>query len=101
MTDPNVYLKELERSMTALEEHTAETVGSLEKLRTSAHNLVGRLVVLDDLVSQVENMSKTQRDLVTAVGILGDSVREIHSHVIRDMSDVRKRLHTLESKAAE
>ncbi len=101
MADQNVYLKELERSVTALEEHTAEAAGSLEKLRMSTHNLVGRLVVLDDLVGQVENMSKTQRDLVMAVGILGDTVREIHAHVVNDMSDVRKRLHGLEVKAAQ
>jgi len=101
MPDPKLYASALEKSLQSLEAHTAEMAGSVEKLRASTHNVVARLLVLDEISAQLENVAKTQRDLVMAVGIMNDTIREIHGHWMKDSSEVRKRLGQLEKGAAQ
>lgn len=77
------YARALERSLTSIENCCAEMVGSLEKLRTTAHKLVEKMIVLDDLgnsLDAVTKMARTMTELVPTVGRLVDRVSELEEH---------------------
>lgn len=94
------YRRELERSMHSMEEHIAEIAGSLEKLRATNHNLVSKMMVLDDLSNQfdvVSVMANVQKELVTRVGRLGDLMERLNDNWERESSEIRRRLGALEA----
>lgn len=78
--DEKEYARALERSLTSIENCCADMVSSLEKLRVTAHKLVEKMIVLDDLgnsLDAISSMAKTMTDLVPTVGRLVDRVSEL------------------------
>lgn len=73
----------LDRRLAGIEACCAELVGSLEKLRTTAHRMVDKMMVLDDLgtsLDVVANLAKTMSELVPKVGHLIDRVEHLEDH---------------------
>ncbi len=93
------YRRSLERSMTSIEEHVAELAGSMEKIRATNHNIVGKVMLLDDVSSQlavVTSIAKTQTELVRVIGRLGDRLDEVAAKWESDSADFRRRIGALE-----
>lgn len=70
----------LDRRLSLIEECCAETVGSLEKLRSTAHRMVDKMMVLEQLATDLEvisNLAKTVSELVPQVGRLVDDVKRL------------------------
>ena len=87
----------LEKSLQSIENHVAEIVGSLEKLRTTNHELVGKLTMVQDLANQVETMSENLKQLNVAVGVLSDTVKEVDGHWKEAFYGLTKRVGALEA----
>lgn len=70
----------LDARLTSIENCCADIAGSLEKLRFTAHRMVEKMVVLDDLGTSLEvisNVAKNMASLVPTVGRLVDDVKNL------------------------
>lgn len=80
MSEEDSEFQALDTRLASIEECCAEIVGSLEKLRFTAHRMVEKMIVLDDLGTSLEVISavaKTMTELVPTVGRLVDDVRHL------------------------
>lgn len=85
--DAKEHRRDIERSLYSIEECCAELVvgigeinANLERLRSTAHKLVEKMVVLDDLgnsLDAVTALAKTMSELAPKVGHLLDRVERL------------------------
>lgn len=76
MNDPE--FEALDNRLASIESCCADIAGSLEKLRFTAHKMVEKMIVLDDLSTSLDVISavaKSMTELVPTVGKLVDDVK--------------------------